>query len=179
MIYFIQSENGGPIKIGYSKNFDDRLKTLQEGNPYKLIVLGLMEGTIPAEQRLHRKFEEHRFRNEWFNDCQEIRDFISNCQSFDYRTLFMEPKKIRKSNGFDYSEFEKRLEAIIQIKRLSVEESVETGYQLMKKELHEFGHSLRTANKIATRSKIPIEKMARNAFDRNTIPLPIDHEEYN
>ena len=32
MIYFIQVENDGPIKIGYAKKPEQRLKTLQIGN---------------------------------------------------------------------------------------------------------------------------------------------------
>lgn len=45
-IYFIEEEETGQIKIGFSeKHPDGRLKDFQTGNSNKLFLLGFIEGT--------------------------------------------------------------------------------------------------------------------------------------
>lgn len=78
MIYFVQGETGGPIKIGYARNIDNRIKSLRTGCPYKLVLLGVMEGQRSDETKLHHKFAAARLQGEWFDDCAEIRAFIAD-----------------------------------------------------------------------------------------------------
>jgi len=81
-IYFIQRITGGPIKIGYSNNPQKRLATFQTSHHERLVILGCVHGDIPYERHLHRQFAGYRIRSdgEWFQDCREIRMFISqNC----------------------------------------------------------------------------------------------------
>lgn len=67
MIYFVQSSNGGPIKIGYtSKNALQRVQALQVAHPEKLTLLGCIVGEVPDERALHKKFAEYRLHGEWF-----------------------------------------------------------------------------------------------------------------
>jgi hypothetical protein len=60
-IYFIQSGEDGPIKIGFSNQPDRRLPELQTGNPRALIP-----GDTSVERQLHTRFEPARIRGEWF-----------------------------------------------------------------------------------------------------------------
>lgn len=65
-IYFIQSGEDGPIKIGYSVDPDRRLPQLQTGNPRGLILRHIIPGDRSVEHQLHTRFEPARIRGEWF-----------------------------------------------------------------------------------------------------------------
>lgn len=77
-VYFVT--DGEFIKIGYSINWPVRIAQIQAYNPRELTVLAVFRGTMAYEWGLHQRFAQHRIRsgNEWFRDCQEIRDFIAN-----------------------------------------------------------------------------------------------------
>ena len=73
--YFVQSEDGGPIKIGFtSKAPEERLCQLQTGSPTKLRIVGL----IPQdrEKELHVRFAKHHSHGEWFRPVKQILEFI-------------------------------------------------------------------------------------------------------
>jgi len=63
--YFIQADDGGPIKIGRSCDPQSRLSSIQTGNPKKLIILGF---THEEEMSLHRQFQKYRVEGEWFKN---------------------------------------------------------------------------------------------------------------
>ena len=73
-VYFIQEVIGiyAPIKIGVSKNVQERMRNIQGCNPRKLevyAVIGPM-GKAKAfnlEESLHRKFRRFHLRGEWFS----------------------------------------------------------------------------------------------------------------
>ena len=68
MIYFIQSGDNGPIKIGYTdNNIENRLSGLQVSCPEKLTLLGCVDGDIYIEVALHKLFKTLRIRGEWFS----------------------------------------------------------------------------------------------------------------
>lgn len=66
MIYFVQAEHGGPIKIGRADKPEERLRDLQIGNPYRLRLTRTVEGVRIDEWRLHRLFAPLRLQGEWF-----------------------------------------------------------------------------------------------------------------
>ena len=73
--YFIQSEDGGPIKIGFTtKEPEHRLCQLQTGSPTKLRIVGLLP--VDREKDLHKKFANHHSHGEWFNPVRQIIEFI-------------------------------------------------------------------------------------------------------
>lgn len=73
MIYFIQSGDDGPIKIGYSKsNSRTRLRTLQTGSAEKLTLLCEREGHLGHETALHHKLSEYRLDGEWFRPADQV-----------------------------------------------------------------------------------------------------------
>lgn len=74
MIYFIQAEGIGHVKIGYTDGDDvsDRAAALQTGSPVPLRVLGTILGTLEDEKNLHRRFAAHRVHGEWFKPVPEL-----------------------------------------------------------------------------------------------------------
>lgn len=75
-VYFIQGENGGPIKIGYTKDLKSRLSSIQTGHPDILKLLACFPANEKDEQKLHKKFDALRLRGEWFKPLQILLDEI-------------------------------------------------------------------------------------------------------
>ena len=68
-IYFIQSINGGPVKIGKAKNVQQRLLGFQIGCPVKLSVVAVYKNVDDSlENVLHNKYSEYRIHGEWFDE---------------------------------------------------------------------------------------------------------------
>jgi len=82
-VYFIQSINGGPIKIGSAYNVHRRLKQLQTGNPDLLILLHATTGGKRFEYFLHKRFGKYNKRDEWFFENDEIVKLISELKNED------------------------------------------------------------------------------------------------
>src|SRR5262245_55030947 len=74
MLYFIQAEQVGHIKIGLTDNDDAlvRLATLQTGSPVPLRLLGTIPGTMQDEKDLHRRFAASKVCGEWFLPTPEL-----------------------------------------------------------------------------------------------------------
>jgi hypothetical protein len=86
-LYFIQvGDETGPIKIGHSANVEDRLRSLQTGNPYPVRLLGHFKFETPEaaanfEQRLQLEvFWDLRIRGEWFHCDPRILRLIRSMQ---------------------------------------------------------------------------------------------------
>ncbi len=79
MIYFVQAEGVGNIKIGFTDSVDasDRLSTLQTGSPVPLRLLGTIPGTMDDEKDLHRRFASARVVGEWFKPVSELLALIA------------------------------------------------------------------------------------------------------
>jgi len=66
MIYFVQMPDAGPIKIGHTTNVRNRLSQLQVSMPQSLTLLGIRDGGVETEKKLHRRLESERLSGEWF-----------------------------------------------------------------------------------------------------------------
>lgn len=78
-VYFIEEEETGCIKIGFSeKHPHGRLKDFQTGNSNKLRLIGFIEGSYEDESNLHKEFYEERIRNEneWFKPSIRLKKRI-------------------------------------------------------------------------------------------------------
>ncbi len=71
-LYFIQQGCDGPIKIGLARDPADRLRTLQQGNPVELHLIGVYRAFAVEERELHDQFEQWRLRGEWFTPNAEL-----------------------------------------------------------------------------------------------------------
>ncbi|MFC9736065.1 GIY-YIG nuclease family protein [Streptomyces hydrogenans] len=67
MIYVIGTPGSAIVKIGHAASPDERLRTLQTGNPAPLAVLWSHEGDSELEGHLHATFAQYRVRGEWFD----------------------------------------------------------------------------------------------------------------
>lgn len=72
LVYLIEDSGRKNVyKIGYTKSesAEKRLKTLNCGNPSKLILRSVYYTDTPSklEARLHRRFADFRLEGEWFN----------------------------------------------------------------------------------------------------------------
>jgi hypothetical protein len=76
VVYFVQSGEGGPIKIGWAADFAARLAVMQTGNPVELVVLATVPGSRAAERELHARFASLRIRREWFRPEAELLQYI-------------------------------------------------------------------------------------------------------
>jgi Meiotically up-regulated gene 113 len=76
MIYFLQAGRHGPIKIGYTTDWEKRFSQMKTANPEPLHLLKLMSGRKSKETYFHCLFADHRKRGEWFYPASLIFDHI-------------------------------------------------------------------------------------------------------
>lgn len=76
-VYFIESGEGGPIKIGVSSCVGQRMYDMQISNPEKLSCLLTVSGGVPLELMLHKVLHGSRIRGEWFRRSIELDVFIA------------------------------------------------------------------------------------------------------
>lgn len=77
MVYFIQSEVNGFIKIGFSNCVEDRIRDLQITHPKPLNVLASVPGDREDESLLHILFVECCVRGEWFRPTAPLLGLIA------------------------------------------------------------------------------------------------------
>lgn len=98
MVYFISAGKleGGPIKIGTTKNLSVRIKQINRDDSFlddigcqgELFVLGIVDGSLIEEKALHRRFEDLRITGEWFRAGSDLVEYIRShardwCESED------------------------------------------------------------------------------------------------
>lgn len=80
MIYFIQAQGIGHIKIGFTDGDPlVRMSQLQPSSPVPLVLMATTSGTQEVEKQLHKRFAEHRVRGEWFKPVSELLTYIAEC----------------------------------------------------------------------------------------------------
>ena len=77
-VYFIQSGEGGPIKIGKSISVKSRLSSLRTASGTELRLMGTIAPGGPTEAEMHRRFACFRLRREWFTPADELLKFIAD-----------------------------------------------------------------------------------------------------
>lgn len=77
LVYFIQAERSGRIKIGTTRNLDQRIRVLQASSPVPLRVIGFVRGGKHMERMLHMAFAPLRWgRSEWFEPGERLLSYI-------------------------------------------------------------------------------------------------------
>jgi hypothetical protein len=79
-VYFIQSGDSGPVKIGYSDDPGRRLAQLQTGHPESLVLLCWIAGGPTKEREVHDRFRAERLREdgEWFRPSADLMAYIGS-----------------------------------------------------------------------------------------------------
>jgi hypothetical protein len=75
VVYFIASPEG-LVKIGFAKDFQDRLRRLICGCPVPLTPLAIFSGGRAEEREYHTRFAAWRRHGEWFELTDELEDEI-------------------------------------------------------------------------------------------------------
>lgn len=79
-VYFIQANEGGPVKIGWSDNPKRRLNQLQAAHHGTLNLLAAVPGGRDTEKSIHGRLDDYRVRGEWFEDCEPVREVMAALQ---------------------------------------------------------------------------------------------------
>lgn len=72
VVYFIRAGQRGPIKIGFTRNIERRIRQLQSGSPQPLRVLGTLPGDRATESMLQALHREQRIRGDWFRPSGDL-----------------------------------------------------------------------------------------------------------
>lgn len=77
VVYFVQQGVGGPIKVGASRNFEKRLKTLNTNSHVRMAVLATTPGGFELERDIHHELNAHRLEGEWFAPHPDVLAVVS------------------------------------------------------------------------------------------------------
>lgn len=80
-VYFIHSEHGAVVKIGWSSNVHQRLASLNQYSPVPLTLTATFPGGLPDERKMHERFAHLRKHGEWFAASPELMDFIAELKA--------------------------------------------------------------------------------------------------
>lgn len=71
-VYAMGPENSSTVKIGFTNNLQNRLRTIQTSHPEKIVIHHYIEFDSEkemrnAEKKLHETLRHIRKKGEWFN----------------------------------------------------------------------------------------------------------------
>lgn len=93
VVYFLQQNADGPIKIGRTRNIVSRIAQMASSNSCEIIVRAIIPGSLDLETQLHDRFVAHRIRGEWFHPHQTILEYIASLPDVLLRDLKYRRKK--------------------------------------------------------------------------------------
>lgn len=76
-VYFVR-KNDGIIKIGFTKNIPERMKSLEASSGSKIELLTTIDGGIKEESMIHDIFKEDRLIGEWFRPSEKLISYIAS-----------------------------------------------------------------------------------------------------
>lgn len=79
-VYFIQRGGTGPIKIGWTRRIEARLRELQTGNAERLTLRALAACSRSYERLVHKILAPFRISGEWFMCHPEVLSCIEEHQ---------------------------------------------------------------------------------------------------
>ncbi len=86
-LYIVNMANTNMYKIGITKDFSQRLRSLQTGNPFIIEVHNFypLKSSRRIESFLHKKYQHRKLGGEWFQlatrDLVEIHEYVMTHQS--------------------------------------------------------------------------------------------------
>lgn len=81
IIYAAQMGEGGPVKIGKTKDLDARIQSLQTGSPHEIMILVFVVAPDEIEKQLHAYLDEFRMNGEWFKPSKEVLETVEIIRS--------------------------------------------------------------------------------------------------
>ena len=112
MIYFIQADIIGRIKIGYTSQAkaEQRISNIQTGCPVPIKILATIPGSRAKEEMLHNRFAFDRVIGEWFNPSQALIRFIARIQGHPRRERVQTIRRSDRAETFLVECFKSNLE---------------------------------------------------------------------
>jgi len=75
-VYFLLNPLSNLVKIGWSINLYDRLKTLESQSGQNMTLVGAVRSQSNKKEReFHRRFKQERVKGEWFNYQGKVKTF--------------------------------------------------------------------------------------------------------
>lgn len=65
-VYFVREQGRGPVKVGWAKDVQSRVRDLQIAHSAPLVVLAFVAAERRLEGYIHSALSDHRIRGEWF-----------------------------------------------------------------------------------------------------------------
>jgi excisionase family DNA binding protein len=122
-VYFIQENNSGAIKIGWSSNIKKRLIAMQTYNASQLKLLGAFNGTSEDEKRTQENFAKYRIKGEWFRPEKELMDFIEKHKVVEVPLDLK--KAVKEFEGKPLTEAGKECRRLLELSEYHVEDIAE------------------------------------------------------
>ena len=97
LVYFVQAQGNGPIKIGYTTDVAQRFAWLRAHNAYFVTLVGLVvdENAKQVGRALQRRFARYRIHDEWFSPSDGLTRYI--------RTKAKQPSQVGGSSSVDHA----------------------------------------------------------------------------
>lgn len=80
IIYILQAPPIMPVKIGFTRaaELTYRVKSLQTGCPYPLLIIAQTTGLPAREREIHALLDADRLTGEWFDWTPRVRAFVES-----------------------------------------------------------------------------------------------------
>lgn len=92
-VYFIGRGRKGPIKIGFSKNPQKRMKSLQTANAEPLHLMAVVKGRRKLEKLIQRDLSSYAMGGEWFQRAPRVEEFVERADEEVARVLAEEAER--------------------------------------------------------------------------------------
>jgi T5orf172 domain len=77
VVYFFKCNENGAIKIGYSHDPKQRLRTLRAEFQWDIVPLAVIPGTRVEEKEIHERFRRDFVGCEWFRPSESLMAYIA------------------------------------------------------------------------------------------------------
>lgn len=99
LVYFVQIEGGGPVYLAASDRLEERYAALQEANPHRLVILGVVRTAdgkemLELEETLRKEFRSWHIHGHWYQPAKKLLSFISErAEAVPVESLTIEPDR--------------------------------------------------------------------------------------
>ena len=90
VVYFMKQGKSNYYKIGFTRNLEKRLSSIQSHNPFKITVYHFIKAECSYEKFLHRQYDDCRVKGEWLKFDKKT---LAKATSSKMRKLFLKEKR--------------------------------------------------------------------------------------
>ncbi len=123
-VYFIRAGKDGPVKIGWSKNVNSRISSIQTSNHGDIVLLRSIECDKIGESIFHYFFCDNRIRGEWFEYDERMLDITLEIAAIEVIKILL--KKDNNSINKEYSTEEHIMSKCVSLSETSSHDEIVT-----------------------------------------------------